>query len=477
MAIDKIESKKYEFTKEAVLQLGIAGVLVVASLFLGWFAFSKWRFKSSLVAGYRAYESYQLSPAKRELESAISWNPEHVGAREVLAKILVDAGGPELSAAEGHYKKVRELGGGSSASKVGMGVVYLKRAELATAPKEVQDLVAKATAEFQAASDVPEGNIGVGHGLLLLSQKLGNPKLLADARVRFEAARKELGGKAAGRITRDGLIDYYSGLGRAFSTEDPKDLEVARDAFQSCMQLARRWETPRANMMALEGKQWAVWRGTAAEITALEASVNVRRKLMGSYWRDSRDQELFKKHARPWMAWSLAFAQALARAGNDRAAGAIFNEIRGNEHFKDFPEPFLAESRFHCDVVTRDGIKPAEQENAAKLAFQPLDGLLKKLSAPADDAGKERKALAHNAMAVMRFLQGTSGYKSAQENLGDALKLFPEDYVYNRNLLVVLKRSKAPLAQMQPVLDKTRALATGAFAEDFEKVEKVLAEK
>jgi len=30
---------------------------------------------------------------------------------------------------------------------------------------------------------------------------------------------------------------------------------------------------------------------------------------------------------------------------------------------------------------------------------------------------------------------------------------------------------------MQPVLDKTKALATGAFAEDFEKVEKVLAEK
>ncbi|HLF92909.1 MAG TPA: hypothetical protein VJB14_05580 [Planctomycetota bacterium] len=476
MAIDKIESKKYEFTKEAMLQLGIAGVLVVASLVLGWAAFSKWRFKSSLVAGYRAYESYQLSTAKRELESAISWNPEHVGAREVLAKVLVDAGGPELSAAEGHYRKIRELGGDSSAAKVGMGVIYLKRAELATAPKEVQDLVAKATAEFQAASDLPEGNIGVGHGLLLLSQKLGNPKLLADARVKFEAARKELGGKSAARISRDGLIDYYSGLGRAFSTEDPRDLEVARDAFQSCMQLARRWETPRANMMALEGRQWAVWKGPLAEITALEASVNVRRKLMGSYWRDSRDQELFKKHARPWMAWSLAFAQALARAGNDRAAAAIFNEIRGNEHFKDFPEPFLAESRFHCDVVTRDGIKPAERENAAKLAFQPLDGLLKKLSA-VDDAGKERKALAHNAMAVMRFLQGTSGYKSAQENLGDALKLFPEDYVYNRNLLVLLKRSKAPLAQMQPVLDKTKALATGAFAEDFEKVEKVLAEK
>ena len=68
-------------------------------------------------------------------------------------------------------------------------------------------------------------------------------------------------------------------------------------------------------------------------------------------------------------------------------------------------------------------------------------------------------------------------FKVAEDKLREALKLFPDDYVYNRNLVVVLKRLKVATATLQPALDKAKAAATGAFIDDFEKVQKVLDEK
>jgi len=483
MAIEKVEKKKVELTKEALFQLIGAGVMVLLSLILGWFAISNWRAKSALVAGFQAYEGNNSGNAKRELQDAVRLKPDHVGALEVLAKLACDAGGPELSTAEDYYRRVRSAAQNqnvdSTAAKIGMGVIYLKHADKATASKEILDLVGKAQAEFRTAPEVPEGEIGLGHCELLLASKLGDPKRLAAAAEIFKRVRTSLGNRdMAAKISRDGLLDYYSGLGRVLAaSEKPEELKEACDSFQSCLQLARRWEVARADLMLAEARRWSVWKGSAAEIAALEPEMSLLRKTQLIYWKDSRESALVAAHKIPWMAFSVAFAQALARVGNIAGAGAIFGEIRTNTNYNEVPDPLLIESKFRCDLALREGLKPSEQDTAVRDALSVFDPLFKRLGTATDDVTKDRMARSLNNQAVMRSLQGSSGYAKAKEHLTDALKLFPDEYVYNRNLALVLKRSKAPPAGIQAALDKAKAAATGKLAEDFDKVQKVIEEK
>jgi hypothetical protein len=477
MAIDKVEKKTYEFSKGAILQLGLAAFLFVLAILLGWFAYANWSFKSSLVSGFEAFQRNPTpTEARNELTKAISWKPDHVGARQVLAKIACDAGGGELSNAEDQLKKIRGFGSDTADIKVAMGVVYLKKAELAKTEKEVRALVDLAAQEFSKAAST-EGVIGLGHCDLLLAQKLNDRARLESAKKRFDGARKDLNSRA--QISAGALIDYYSGLGTALAASDQEqDLKDARDAFAACALLARGWEVPRANLMTVEARRWMLWKGAAAEINASIDEVNQRRKVLGNYWKEHRDKSTAEKLARPWALWSIAFAQALARAGNERKSTEVLGEVKGISQLEAYPEAHLADASLHCEMALRPNLKPSEQDTLVGQALAPLDSLLRKhLSNPADDFGKDRKARALNAMAVMRFMQGPTQYKVAEDLLMEALKLFPDDYVYNRNLVMVLKRLKAPTAKYQAAFDKAKAGAAGPFADDFEKVQKVLEEK
>src|SRR5438105_3776094 len=93
MAIEKIEgTPKVEWTAPTLISLGVSLALVILSALLGWFAFSNWRFKASLVDGYQEYDRGHPAAAKELLETALSWRPTHTGARELYAKILCDEG-------------------------------------------------------------------------------------------------------------------------------------------------------------------------------------------------------------------------------------------------------------------------------------------------------------------------------------------------------------------------------------------------
>jgi hypothetical protein len=402
-----------------------------------------------------------------------------VGVLELLAKIACDAGGNELATAENYYKKIRASGAESAATKVGMGVIWLKRADKATAPKEVADLVGHAQAEFKGVTDIPEGEIGLAHCDLLLAVKGNDPKKMVEARAKFEALRKSMSNHAtAAKVSREGLVDYYAGLGRVLSGSDKfEELREAREAFQSCSFLVRSWEVARSNVELTEAKRWSVFKGSAAEIGAAEAETLQLRKSLGSYWKDARDNRRTEAHRIPWMAFSVSYAQALGRAGVPASASTIFQDLRSSSHYTELADPLLAEAHFRCEQAVKEGQKASDQDTAVRDAVGVFDPLLRRLPAPTDDAGKDRKARALNAFGVLRSYQGTSGYKAAQENIGEALKIYPDDYIYNRNLLLVMKRAKAQPAQLAPVLEKTKSLATGAFAQDFEKVQKVLEEK
>src|SRR5687768_1872533 len=170
MAIEKVEKKRVEFTGASVAQLGVSFALVALSLLMGYFSFANWRFKSSLADGYRAYDVGNLGQAAPALRDALTWRPEHPGARELLAKIEVEGG--SLDAAEAHYRKLRDLNHNSPPVRIGMGALYLRRAEKTEDEKAVKELAGKAREEFRSASEAPEGEIGLGHVELFLAWKL-----------------------------------------------------------------------------------------------------------------------------------------------------------------------------------------------------------------------------------------------------------------------------------------------------------------
>jgi hypothetical protein len=466
MAIDKIEGgKKFEFSAPILIQLGAALILTLAALLVGWFSFANWRFKSSLIAGYQAHDSGNLGAARTELKAALDWKPDHVPARELLAKIHADGG--DVDAAQREYQEVRKRGGGSPCVGVGLGVCLLRKADRAAAEKEIRELVAKARVEFQGAASAIEGQIGLGHCELLLASKLNDRKSLDAAKAIFTKVKTSLDASKA-PISREGLVDYYAGFGKALGSSSTSYDRDAAAAWVACSQLLPRWHLPKANVLALETRRLA---GSAdgSELMKAEADAVALRKSTEAL-RNNKD--VGPSMRGPWLAYATAMAAAYGRAGQAQKMDLLLGEFRDLPGYDAF-EPQLAAARLRGDLAAFEHPNPADQEKQVMPALQAYVTLVNKLGTPTDEAGKALKATVLNNQAWMKAWQ--AGWRNqapttSQPDLDQALKLASEDYVINRNMAVVLKRLKRPADQIKPFLEKAQAAAKGAEAEDFDKV-------
>jgi Flp pilus assembly protein TadD len=482
MAIEKVEKgSKVQWTLASILQMAGAGVLLLGALLLGYVALSNGCAKAGIVGGFEAYDSNQSSAAERQLLSALSWKPQHPGARECLAKIACDAG--QLDKAERQYQELRAQNYDPPQVKVGLGVLYLKKADLAAKTQEAQGWVEKAQGEFRGAGGTPEAEVGLGHCRLLLAHKLGNPKFYDEARVIFTKVRNQIETSAEyrARITRDGLVDYYVGLARALSSGSPsaQDVRDSIAALKACSQYTRRWHTPMANVTALEARRWASL-ADPAEIGKLDAEATAIKREIQEYWNRNRDAENLLKE--PWVAFQMSLAGAYARAGMpDKVAGAI-KDLTSDSRYRDRPEPYLQHVKVLSEQALREDLAAGMLDRLAGAldrASSELDISLKNVS---DPVGKERKARAQNDLGFARVLRGDitgndSYYNLAEASFRAALALFPEDYTYNRNMALLLKRRKRPANAIQPFVEKAKAAAAGDLAADFEKVQQVLGGK
>jgi tetratricopeptide (TPR) repeat protein len=478
MAIEKVESKKTEWTKPTLLQLGVAGGIAAVSLVVAYFAFVNWRFKANLVSGYELYDQGQITGAQQDLEAAVGWKPSQPGARELLAKIYCDTG--KLDKAEEQYKVLIAQGVSEPEVRASLGVVYLKKADRAKESKDVVTWVKQAQDEFTAAGEgVPEAAIGMGHGELLLAAKLNDPKHLAEAAKFFKKTREAMENREyRAKITRDGLIDYYSGLGKVLSsgaTYDP----AAAVAFKVCSLYAPRWTQPRANVLALEARRFAEsTKETAESLAAVEKETTALRNDMGNMWKKSRDLEETMRD--PWMMYVLSLAKAYARAGKLDKHDQLYREVIDTGKFADSPLPHLIDARILCDLAP---VEEPFQEKVVIDAIQVLETRLLRTLTAADPESKDKRARTLNALAWMKAWRGESQNRDdyrrmAKTHLEDAIKLFPDDYVYNRNLLLVLKRIKGtPPSALAPYLEKAKAGAKGDQAQDFAKVQQYLEAK
>lgn len=485
MAIEKPagEAPKVEWTPATIAQLAVAGLLLVLSILFSWLAFANWRFKSNLIEGLEAVDRGQPMAAKAPLEAALSWRKDHSGARELLAKLYCDE--DKLDAARAEYQLLKAQGHLVPQVHVGLGVICVKEVEPLDKPKEIEAKVAQAVTNFKAAAGTPEAEIGLGHCELVLARKLNDPAHYAKAQAIFAKIRAVMDQKREIRsdITRDGLVDYYAGLGKALAGGDKFD-EGARDAFRACAQYLPSNVSilPVANILALEARRFSAFSEGNDALLKQQAEVNALRNQAGGIWKSLKNQAEKERLREPWLMYSLALAQAWGRAGNVNEMQSIVRDLAQVGGFEQRMEPFILEATVKAELAAANDPNAAAQESAASRAQQTYNELLGKL--PTDDANRERRVRAFNNQAWMMAFRGgyassETMYQQAVQKLGEALRLAPDDYVVNRNMAVVLSRFKKPPQSPAGYLEKCRAAAEKEkeWAEDFEILKKYLETK
>jgi hypothetical protein len=472
----------FAFTAASAVQMGVSAVLLILSLVLGYMAFARWRFKASLAEGYREYAVGNMGRATPALKDALGWRPDHAGARELLAKIEAESGA--LDSAARQYETLRAAGHNPAPVRVGLGVVHLRRAEKAEDLKQVQEHVAKAREEFKAAAaEAPEGEIGLGHCDLLLAWRLKDEKARETARAAFEKVRRKLDADAGlrARITREGLLDYYAGLGKVLS-DDPAYDPAATAAWRACGQYARRWSVPQAGVLASEARRFPAWKDGAEGLNALKPEATRLRNDASNLFRgQSRDAGQGLQEA--WLVYTLSLTQAWARAGNLNEHALLMADFKGGSGgLSDRVEPVLVDALVRLELAAQDHPNAGVLDGHARAAATPLLDLVDKRLTASDEATQERRARALNALGWIEAWRGSYTNSkallgSAAKRLEEASKLRPQEFVYARNALVVHKRIGSAAGVTAPLLERAKAAAAAAGAKDFDDLQKHLEAK
>jgi len=482
MAIEKIEgTPKVEWTAQTLISLGVSLLLVIVSGLLGWFAFSNWRFKSNLVEGYQEYDRGHAATSRKMMEAALSWRPEHTGARELLAKILCDEG--KLSEARTQYNQLVARGYNKPQVFIALGVIALKEVEALEKPKAIEAMVAEASGAFRKAAGVPEAEVGQGHCELVLARKLNDPSHYQKARAQFDKVQTAMEKSREFRagITRDGLVDYYTGLGKALASSDKVE-EGAAAPFRACFQYTPTWSLPMQNVLALEGRRFYQFSDTNDALVKMQPDINALRNQARTIFNAIKAGPEKDAYREQWLMFSLALGQAWGRAGNLNELQNIVRDLQSSGGYDGRMEPMLLESQVLTELALRDDPNPSVQDGFVTKCTAGYNNLLGKL--PNDDASRERRAIAFNNFAWTvawrgGYVSSESLYSQAVQRLTEALRLYPDDYVYNRNMAVVLKRFKKPPSQPAVFVDKCRAAAAkdAQWAEDFDKLQKYMETK
>lgn len=471
--------RRVVLTAASLGQYAAAAVLTIAAAWVGYQAFAAWRFRAAIEEAYRQHDAGLWGTVRASAEEALRWRPEFSGARLLLAKMMCVSG--DLEGARREYERLRSEGYASPAVSIGLGVVYLRLAERASENAAAVELAERARKEFMAArGSAPEAEIGLGHVEIFLGVRTGDPARYASARGIFGAVRAALQGnpEAARRVTREGLVDYYAGFARALAASPQADAEAAA-AFRAAWQLSRpRWTRLLANLLALEARRFleaGTW--TAEQAKAAEPEVVALRQEMAAFFRANRQAQEEMKEA--WLAYTLAAAAAFGRAGNADRLGQLIRDAQSGG-FGERREPYLMDAVVRTEIALREDPNAAVRDRYVLAAMTSYTQLLSKLGAPTDEAGREHRARALNNLGWLEAWRGTlqKSEPVILRGLGrmmEAVQLRPDDYAYNRNAAVLLKRVRRPREAWQPYLEKARAAAAqGSWAEDFAAVERYL---
>ena len=331
--------------------------------------------------------------------------------------------------------------------------------------------VTQARSEFSDVPEkVPEGQIGLGQCDLMLAAKAHDATKINAARSKFKSIQGRMNTDAMfrKRSTRDGLVDYYSGLGKAFGASGQYNAD-ASNAFKASYQYAPTWPVPMTNMLASEAMRLSQTQMTDKQLAKERPDLERFRAKMNVAWRGNA--ELYSGVKDAWLQFTMAMAKANADAGNLLVFGQLMYEIQHSRDFSDRYEPLI----FQATILFRDALQPGISRETKTTRVAKTDIAYTAAIQSASMAAKEvkdlRAAVYNNSAWCQVFIgdanKNTYAYKIAMDSLMAAILLQKDSYDLNRNIVVVMKRQRLSAKKYQEYLERAGELKTDKDAEDF----------
>ncbi|MBI4564401.1 MAG: hypothetical protein HY716_06880 [Planctomycetes bacterium] len=475
----KAEAKKWlGMSREALFLLGGAGALALLSvLFLG-LAVRKYVVRSSFTEAMRLHESGRRVQAQDPLETTLSWAWSHSGAREMMAKLAVEAG--RFSEAESHYQKLLPR----TAARCSLGVIALRMAEAATDTKTFEEHLKTAEEHFGEAlasdEESVEAQVGVATAKLMAAARSGDEGRVARLKEDFLKILKQVqeGGDAARDTTREAYADLFAGLGRTHYAAG--NISEAAAYFGSCAAYHPDSVAVQANLLYLEARRIAETPSTPD----LVKNAKWVERISGLQNRIAVLKDL-EPLSEPLLQYGVAAYMAAARAGDMATASKILAQI--DMRYRDRLLARLVDGAVKLNHAARAPAKTNERRSAFNLAHAAYQ----KMSAHRDledPARAEWRAVVWNNMGFLEEEMAVTGggetwYQRAVTSLMKALEAdkqagSPEGtYEVLRNLAVIQKRRGKPEAQghFEAAVKAAEARSEAWVKEDMDNLRKYFA--
>lgn len=444
-----------EMNRSSWIMAGISLVISIVGVILLVLSLYRFMSKMGFESGMNLYASNRLESAGDPLLSALGWDGENADIREMLAKVNVET--ENFPAAQTEYDALEPKN--RAATFVGRGVCFLREADKSKEPARVRELAGKADAAFQKAlaadSQCLEGRIGRASAKLMFARGMGlanNPaeqqKLIASAATDFNALLTEIEGSADKRalLTREGYIDLYAGFGKANFRPGRYDPRV-HDAFKKAYQMRPIGSLMLYNMIVAEAQKF-FHPDLCPAAKAQEIITSMIQQKWTVYFNQSLEPHDSKLKAAK-IAYYMTFCYWLVET------------VRNPQHWLMNGPNLMNDRRFEANLgalalgcwgFTTFVLRDLESDICLGNSNLIYDKFLKhpNLSGELKDEklkqlrafGLNNAALSHWVATMQAFKRDLPNKKAAfdpvRAALGEALKMYPEEYIYNRNLAVGL---------------------------------------
>lgn len=433
MAIEAYKRRRWQFTKVSIAEILIAIIIFLISLLILWSGVKKWLYKYYYKNALYYYDSNQLQKITESLNSAINWNSESPYPKVFLAKVAANTG--DLAKAEELYNKLIDNYDVQDVANVGLGVVYLKRADQEKDNLLKIKLIEKAKGYFLKASkinsDCIETVIGFANATLLEGLESGDLEPAKNAFNKINISKSF--------ATKDGLIDYYTGLGKLYSLDKVSTYTSARNFRIAYQYLPKKGTALIANVINIEAKRYGVGTLTLDDLKKQKTYIDRLFNEAFGLWR-SGGQE-YAELETPCLNLICALIWAFGVQGDNTTAQNYLMNAKTN-FFINCVEPLLTEAQLNLEWSK--GRKPNESIGYKRNAKAIFDRIKQANLLSIHESLRNRiKAVIHNNLAVITeyeslFAGGKGGVGLADIN--EALKIEPENYTINRNKAVILKK-------------------------------------
>lgn len=472
-----------EMNRQSWIMAGASAALTIVSIILLVISLYRFMAKRGFEEGVFLFDSNRRESAAEPLAGALKWDEDNLEIRELLAKVYVET--DNYAQAQTEYDTLEQKGSNRPTTYVGRGVCCLREADRSKEPARIRELANKAKTAFQKAlsldSSCLEARIGLASAKLLEAAKLPSAdpiKAMNAVGPEFGAIVREVEGSAEKRalLTREGFIDLYAGYGKANYRPRVYAPDV-HDAFRKAYQFRPAGTVLMNDLILVEAQKFF----NPTLMPAGNAEKIVQQAMRQKYDVFLRTAEANNTKLKPAaIAYYMSFIYWLIdTVRNDKHWGAHAPNLMSDQKFKND----IGALSLGCYGCTTFVLRYPEDEFMPNMSNQFYKAFLEHPSMGGEVTDERLKrlrvyawnngALSHWMATIQHKKRDSPRWKDAAEpakkDLGDALKVFPDDYVYNRNLALVLwfvgeKEAMAgPLGKAEAAAAKAPDAIVGEF--------------